>query len=94
MIYLSHFSHCRRRFSLTAATPKVGELTLKVGESMGYELAAEGKVATVTVGLMLAQSPQPRISPLALVLMIKMSLPPAPKLAVDAATRYPPSGAC
>ena len=68
------------------STLKVGAPTLKVGESMVYNMAAEGKVVVSMLGLTDDQSEQPAILPFASVRINRRSTPPAPKLAVDAAT--------
>ncbi len=79
------YGHLLFEVNGAAATVKVGELTLKLGESTAYEVAAEGKVIPM-LGLTDDQSEQPAILPFASVLINRMSLPPAPKLAVDPAT--------
>ena len=51
-----------------------------------YNMAAEGKVVVSMLGLTDDQSEQPAILPFASVRINRRSTPPAPKLAVDAAT--------
>ena len=65
---------------------KVGAPLFRVGEASVYDVGLDGNVVPA-LGVTEDQAVHPATLPLASVLISRTSLPPAPKLAVDPATR-------